>query len=58
MYETDIDGNPIIEYLSYTFNPKTLGEYFSEGFRCYFESNKLLKRKDIELYDYIEEILK
>lgn len=57
VYGQDIDGNTRLNYLSYTFNPKTLGEYFSEGFRCYFENNKLLKKKDIGLYNYIKEIL-
>ncbi len=58
VYEQDIDGNYKLNYLDFTFNPKTLGEYFSEGFRCYFEENKLLKRKDIKLYNYIKEVLK
>lgn len=57
VYEQDIDGNFKLNYLYYTFNTKTLGEYFSEGFRCYFENNKLLKKKDIDLYNYIKEIL-
>lgn len=58
VYENDIDGNTVIDYNNFNFNTKTLGEYFSEGFRCYFKENKLLKRKDIELYKYIEEVLK
>ena len=57
VYGQDIDGNTRLNYLNYTFNTKTLGEYFSEGFRCYFENNKLLKKKDIELYNYIKETL-
>ena len=58
IYDNDIDDNYIIDYNTYKFNTRTLGEYFSEGFRCYFEENKLLKRKDIELYNYIKEVLK
>lgn len=58
VYEQDIDGEYKLNYSNFTFNTKTLGEYFSEGFRCYFEENKLLKRKDIDLYNYIEEVLK
>lgn len=58
VYEYDIDSNYFLNYNTYKFNEKTLGEYFSEGFRCYFEENKLLKRKDIELYNYIKEVLK
>lgn len=58
MYEQDIDENYKLKYLDFTFKPKTLGKYFLEGFRCYFEENKLLKRKDINLYNYIKEVLK
>ena len=58
VYEEDIDKNGILDYSTFVFNTKTLGEYFSEGFRCYFESNKLLKKKDIDLYNYIKEMLK
>lgn len=58
VYEEDIDKIGILDYSTFTFNTKTLGEYFSEGFRCYFEENKLLKKKDIELYNYIREVLK
>lgn len=58
VYEEDIDKNGILDYNTFTFNSKTLGEYFSEGFRCYYESNKFLKKKDINLYNYIEEVLK
>ena len=58
VYEQDIDGNYKLDYSNYTFNTKTLGEYFSEGFRCYFENNSLLRKNDINLYNYIKEILK
>ena len=58
VYDEDIDKNGILDYSTFTFNSKTLGEYFSEGFRCYYESNKLLKKKDIDLYNYIKEVLK
>lgn len=57
VYEYDIDNNYLINYNTYAFNERTLGEYFSEGFRCYFKENKLLKRKDINLYNYIKEVL-
>ena len=55
IYDEDIDENPRI--YNYSFNAKVLGEYFSEGFRCYFQNKKLLQKKDIELYRYIKEIL-
>ena len=58
IYDNDIDNNYIIDYNTYKFNTRTLGEYFSEGFRCHFEENKLLQRKAIELYNYIKEVLK
>lgn len=58
VYEEDIDRKSMLNYNTFAFNTKTLGEYFSEGFRCYFENNKLLKRKDIDLYNYIKEVLK
>lgn len=57
IYEYDIDDNYIINYNTYKFNERTLGEYFSEGFRCYFEENRFLKKKDIDLYNYIKEVL-
>lgn len=58
VYEEDIDENGILDYHTFTFNSKTLGEYFAEGFRCYYENNKRLKKKDIDLYNYIEGVLK
>lgn len=58
VYQQDINGNPVVNYVNYTFNTQTLGEYFSEGFRCYFQNNEFLKKKDIDLYDYIKEVLK
>lgn len=58
IYDLDIDGKSMLNYNKYTFNTKTLGEYFSEGFRYYFEKNNLVKRKDIELYNYIKGVLK
>lgn len=39
-------------------NLNCLGEYFSEGFREYYENRNNLKLKDIDLFNYIEEFLK
>lgn len=39
-------------------NLNCLGEYFSEGFREYYQNRNHLKLKDIDLYNYIEELLK
>ena len=58
VYDTDIDGNERLDYSNFSFNTGALGEYFSEGFKYYFKSNNLLKRKDVELYNYIKGILK
>ncbi len=36
-------------------NPDALWDYFSEGYRCFFENPKLLLEKDPDLFDYIKE---
>ena len=41
-----IDGN---------VNPDALWDYFSEGYRCFFENPKLLLEKDPDLFTYIKE---
>ena len=46
LYNEDMYRNPRIDYSTYNFNHNVMRDYFSEGFRCYFEDNKLLKRKD------------
>lgn len=38
-------------------NYKAFKEYFSEGLRIYYQDNKLLKRKNIDLYNYIKELM-
>ena len=38
-------------------NLNCLGEYFSEGFKEYFINPNNLKTHDIDLYNYIEEVL-
>ncbi|EFV01918.1 hypothetical protein HMP0721_1312 [Pseudoramibacter alactolyticus ATCC 23263] len=38
-------------------NKNVLGEYFSEGYRCYCLEPSVLKKKDKELYDYIRGLL-
>lgn len=38
-------------------NYKAFREYFSEGLRIYYQDNKLLKRKNIDLYNYIKELM-
>lgn len=56
IYKTDIDGDSPIDYDKYLFNPKVLGDYFSEGYREYHQNPDNLKIKDIELYNFIKEI--
>lgn len=41
-----------------TINYKVFKDYFSEGMRIYFENENLLKRKNIDLYNYIRKVLK
>ena len=36
-------------------NPDALWDYFSEGYRCFFENPKLLLEKDPDLFAYIKE---
>ena len=36
-------------------NPDALWDYFSEGYRCFFENPKLLLEKDPDLFTYIKE---
>lgn len=38
-------------------NYKAFREYFSEGLRIYYQDGKLLKRKNIDLYNYIKELM-
>lgn len=56
LYNKDLEGNSRI--FDCKINLNCLGEYFSEGFREYFENKSNLLKKDKELYEYIEEVLK
>ena len=38
-------------------NGEALWDYFSEGYSCYFRNPQLLKKKDIDLYRYIESVI-
>jgi hypothetical protein len=44
-------------YINGYLNKNVLGEYFSEGYRCYCLEPSVLKKKDKELYDYIRGLL-
>lgn len=55
LYAKDFKGKSYIT--SNGMNLNCLGEYFSEGFREYFQNNKNLMQKDVNLYNYIKELL-
>lgn len=38
-------------------NPKSLGEYFSEGYREFIENPEKLMKKDSDLYNFIKELI-
>lgn len=54
LYKTDLKGRKCI--IEDKINLCTLGEYFSEGYREYFENPDNLKTKDILLYNFIKEL--
>lgn len=56
LYEYDMKGNYVLISQD-AINYNCLGEYFSEGYREYFENNNNLKLKDIKLYNYIKELI-
>ena len=57
VYNIDINKKDRIDYLNGTFNYNVFRDYLPEGLRCYMIDRKLLKKKNIELYKYIEEVL-
>lgn len=57
IYNTDMYGNERYNTNEQKFNYKVLGEYFSEGFATFNTNEKLLKKKDEKLYNYIKELL-
>jgi len=56
VYDEDYEGNERINYSDFTFNVKTLLEYFAEGYRYYCMWPEQLKDKDLLLYQFIEEL--
>jgi len=58
IYEYDSNGDFRIDYTSGKINVKALGEYFAEGYKEYFRNADNLKRKDIDLYKFIERLIK
>ena len=57
VYNIDINQNDRIDYLHGIFNYNVFRDYLPEGLRCYMVDKQLLKRKNIDLYKYIEEVL-
>lgn len=57
VYNIDINRNDRIDYMKGTFNYNVFRDYLPEGLRCYMVDKQLLKTKNIDLYNYIEEVL-
>lgn len=57
VYNIDINKNNRIDYMNGTFNYNVFRDYFPEGLRCYFIDKQLLKTKNNDLFEYIEEVL-
>ena len=56
IYRKDLAGKSYVA-IGGKINLNCLGEYFSEGFREYYQNRSNLKLKDIDLFNYIEELL-
>lgn len=54
IYKVDLNGKQNFTS-NRGLNLNCLGEYFSEGFREYFENRSNLKIKDVKLFEYIKE---
>lgn len=57
IYKQDLEGNAYRKQNN-TINLNCLGDYFSEGFRQYYINSNILKNKDIDLFKYIEKVIK
>lgn len=57
IYKKDLQGKSYIG-TGQKINLNCLGEYFSEGFRAYWVEREKLKMLDLDLFNYIEEVLK
>lgn len=55
IYKKDLSGKSYVA-ANGQINLNCLGEYFSEGFREYYQNRNNLKLKDIDLFNYIEEL--
>lgn len=59
VYEEDYEGNGRIDFgNNFTFNAKTMLDYFSEGYRFYTIYPEILESKDPMLYRFIKELEK
>lgn len=57
VYNIDVNGNSRIDYSNGSFNYNVFRDYFPEGLRCYMTDKQTLKNKNIDLYNYIREVL-
>lgn len=57
IYKKDLSGKSYVDKGA-KINLNCLGEYFSEGFREYYQNRNNLKSKDIDLFNFIEDVLK
>lgn len=57
VYNIDINGSSRINYSNGSFNYNVFRDYFPEGLRCYMVDKQMLKNKNIDLYNYIREVL-
>ncbi len=56
IYKKDLQGKSYIGN-NQLLNLNCLGEYFSEGFRAYWFESEKLKNTDLDLFNYIKEVL-
>lgn len=57
VYNIDINRNYRINYMNGKFNYNVFRDYLPEGLRCYMVDKQLLKIKNVDLYNYIKEVL-
>jgi hypothetical protein len=57
VYNIDINKNDRINYMNGNFNYNVFRDYLPEGLRCYMVDKQFLKIRNIDLYNYIKEVL-
>jgi hypothetical protein len=56
-YQGRIYQNKGFTFSNGKLNYKAFKDYFPEGVKIYYQDKELLKRKDIDLYNYIKEFI-